>query len=423
MKKNFYFSKIFVITFLIFITFLLYVFYRNFFYYPESSISQYYIYYLFSVILFLISLITLFLNEEKQKIFLLFNLSVLFGCYLFELYENINNKTWKNIYSSKGKTKYDIIYEEKRKKKLLYTPLPPLEIKINNKIIHTLSGIGDVNNIHCNEMGYFSKYKSDKYGFNNPDNNYWEKRDIEYLLVGDSFAHGNCVNENDTIAGNIKKLSKKVLINIGYAGSGPLLEYARLREYFPEKGAKKIIWLYCPNDLYDLQLEMDKKILQNYIKIDTFSQNLKIKSAEINQELKFIHNNLFEKYENKNYFLNILKLEKLRFYFNYYFPKKYDYETFEKIMGLANNFAKEKEAQFYFVYITTDIKNKNNFVGEEKEKILDIVKKLDIPIIDLDKEVFKEGKNIQKLFPENMRSHYSPLGNSEVAKAILKKIN
>ena len=154
---------------------------------------------------------------------------------------------------------------------------------------------------------------------------------------------------------------------------------------------------------------MDKKILQNYIKIDTFSQNLKIKSAEINQELKFIHNNLFEKYENKNYFLNILKLEKLRFYFNYYFPKKYDYETFEKIMGLANNFAKEKEAQFYFVYITTDIKNKNNFVGEEKEKILDIVKKLDIPIIDLDKEVFKEGKNIQKLFPENMRSHYSTL--------------
>lgn len=47
--------------------------------------------------------------------------------------------------------------------------------------------------------------------------------EVEYLLVGDSFAHGNCVNENDTIARNIKKLSKKVLINIGYAGSGPLL--------------------------------------------------------------------------------------------------------------------------------------------------------------------------------------------------------
>lgn len=151
---------------------MLYVFYINFFYYPESSISTYYIYYCFSVILFLISLITFFLNEKKQKNFLLFNLSVLFGCYFFKLYENINHKTWKNIYSGNGKTKYEIIKEEKEKNNLLFAPLPPIQININNKIIHTLSGVGDVNNIHCNEMGYFSRYKSDKYGFNNPNNNY-----------------------------------------------------------------------------------------------------------------------------------------------------------------------------------------------------------------------------------------------------------
>lgn len=102
--------------------------------------------------------------------------------------------------------------------------------------------------------------------------------------------------------------------------------------------------------MYDLQLELDKKILQNYIKNETFSQNLKIKSAEINQELKFIHNDFFEKYKNKNYFLDILKLEKLSFYFNYYFPRKYDYETFEKIIRLANNFAKEKSSILFCLY-------------------------------------------------------------------------
>lgn len=84
----------------------------------------------------------------------------------------------------------------------------------------------------------------------------------------------------------------------------------------------------------------------------------------------------------------------------------------------------KKKAQFYFVYITTDIvANKNNFLGEDKKKILNIVKKLYIPIIDLDEEVFKEEKNMQRFFPGNMKGHYTPLGNSEVAKAILKKIN
>jgi hypothetical protein len=30
---------------------------------------------------------------------------------------------------------------------------------------------------------------------------------------------------------------------------------------------------------------------------------------------------------------------------------------------------------------------------------------------------------MQTLFPENKRGHYTPLGNLEIAKAILKKIN
>ena len=45
--------------------------------------------------------------------------------------------------------------------------------------------------IHCNENGYYSTYESDRYGFNNPDEE-WESSEIEYLLVGRFFTHGVC---------------------------------------------------------------------------------------------------------------------------------------------------------------------------------------------------------------------------------------
>ena len=65
---------------------------------------------------------------------------------------------------------------------------------------------------------------------------------IEFFLVGDSFVHGACVNEKDTISGNIrKKIKPGSVLNLGYGDNGPLLEYATLREYLPLTNTKKNI--------------------------------------------------------------------------------------------------------------------------------------------------------------------------------------
>ena len=79
-----------------------------------------------------------------------------------------------------------------------------------------LSGLSNRKTIHCNENGYYSIYQSDRYGFNNPDKE-WDKDKIEFLLVGDSFTYGQCVNVQDTISGNLRKLSnnKKGILNLG----------------------------------------------------------------------------------------------------------------------------------------------------------------------------------------------------------------
>ena len=47
--------------------------------------------------------------------------------------------------------------------------------------------------LSCNENGYVQTYFSDRYGFNNPDYE-WETKEVDYLIIGDSFAEGHCVN-------------------------------------------------------------------------------------------------------------------------------------------------------------------------------------------------------------------------------------
>ena len=100
-----------------------------------------------------------------------------------------------------------------------------------NYPIFPLSGISNSVTINCNENGYYSIYQSDRYGFNNPDSE-WDSIENEYLIIGDSFAHGACVNRPNDIASNLRNLSDKSVLNLGFTGNGPLIEYATLREYF-----------------------------------------------------------------------------------------------------------------------------------------------------------------------------------------------
>ena len=90
-----------------------------------------------------------------------------------------------------------------------------------------------------------------------------------------------CVNRPNDIPSVIRNLTKKNVINLGYRGNGPLIEYATLREYL-FKPVKNLIWVYYENDLKDLHNELKNETLKNYIKNDNFSQNLLLKQNNIN---------------------------------------------------------------------------------------------------------------------------------------------
>jgi len=222
--------------------------------------------------------------------------SFIISLFLFEIFLNFkNNKVdyneIKQIYKQSTGKDYDDrnkiqVYKElvKKDKNLVVNVYPSLHIesKKNKDLFLPLSGISNSKTLDCNENGYFTIFKSDRYGFNNPDIE-WDSNKIEYLLVGDSFTHGACVNRPNDIGSVLRNLSNKTVINIGYGGNGPLIEYATLKEYMPQN-VKNIIWIYVENnDLINLGVEINNNILIKYLDDDTFTQDLINKQVKIDK--------------------------------------------------------------------------------------------------------------------------------------------
>ena len=175
------------------------------------------------------------------------------------------------------------------------------------------------------------KIKSDRYGFNNPDE-IWDAKKIEYITIGDSFTYGDCVNRPFDIASNLRSKTKKNVLNLGYPSNGPLTSYATLKEYI-QNNPKYVIWLYYEgNDLQDLDKELNSDILMKYLN-PNFSQNLKSTQHKKNFYLKEIlkekilgYKNNFDKIDKDSqtnqkdkefYFFTMLKLQKTRSILNH----------------------------------------------------------------------------------------------------------
>ena len=264
-----------------------YTFYRSEVYWDGLKFYYYYKFYVLSVLIFLFSLFTFFISKKILEYIIILSITIFFTLYSAEFYffikkikssEKLIMKK-KNIAEVK-KGKYDIrtkleFYDDLNNEEYVaLTTGQKYYLKYANlSNIFPMSGVSNSKTIHCNENGYYSIYKSDRFGFNNPDEE-WDKK-VEYLFIGDSFVHGNCVNRPYDLSSIIRNLYYKNVLNLGYEHSkGPLLQYATLREYL-SPNVKKIIWTYNDTDLFDLDVELNNKILVKYFNDQNFTQNLK----------------------------------------------------------------------------------------------------------------------------------------------------
>jgi len=432
--------------FCIFISFLflLYTIYRSEIYWRGDNRYYYYIYWITLIALIIFFSITLQLNHNIQKYVTIVSLSVVVSLYLFEGYHCLRSSCFEN-YKKINSFNYDKrslieVYDDlKNNNKNPTISIPPSDyvLKRTSDNIFPLAGISNSITIHCNENGYFPIYLSDRYGFNNPDEE-WDSNNIEYLLVGDSFTHGLCVNRPDDIASVLRELSKKKVLNLGYRGNGPLLEYATLREYI-KPGIKKILWLYFSgNDLQDLDAELKSTKLIKYLQDFNYWQDLKSKQNEID---KLLLQDLINEYStadrigarhnHRSIFFNHFKLYETRsLLIETFLSKKFELnyelyllEKFRSVIEFANSLASNNNSKLYFVYLPSYydyqyIKFKSN---THKNKIKKIITDLNIEFIDIDDEVFKKEANPLKLFPFERQGHYTVEGYKKTALKIYDK--
>ena len=405
---------------------LIYVFYLDKIYWNERKYYIFKNYYLISYLLISFSIITFFVSNKIKEYLFISITTIILTLYLFEGYLTFNQISKKQFHEKQSKYKRDIktkfeIYKDRKKinDKVVMRVSPNSYLKKKYPIF-PLSGISNSETIYCNENEYYSIYQSDRYGFNNPDEE-WNKKEIEYLLVGDSFAHGACVNRPNDIASVLRNLSGKSVLNLGYGGNGPLIEYATLREYL-NKNVKKILWIYFTNDPQNLQNEEKKDILINYLNNLTFSQNLKLKQKEINnlalKKIKIEMNEVIKKNSFKYELLKFAKLNQIRkkLLLRAPLPIPKPSSNFKKILNLTKDLAYQNNAKLYFIYLPGDpkskIKNNDNY-----NFVKNLVNELQIPFIDIQKEVIEKELNPYELYP-NKGGHFNIKGYKKVAETI-----
>ena len=347
--------------------------------------------------------------------------------------------------------------------------------------IYPLGGISNITTVIRKESHYHPIIKTDEHGFNNPKGLY-TKNKVDIVLIGDSFAKGYAVHPSETISAVLQE-SGFSAINFGMGGNGPLIELASLKEYAEPLKPKIVLWLYYPNDLFDLEKEMQSSFLKKYLNEDDFSQSLisrqieidsvlkkklsllcgivticdvidDVKLAESNVEIKnLIQEEADELLALRRKILKELEREKIANYrvirifklrnirkkialmplvdtkenLNFLNLSSTTKPIFKDVLQKSKQIVSKWGGGMYFVYLTPFSRYLTGNEEPNREFVMRTVAKLEIPIIDIHKETF--ALDPLSLFPSGMKSqfnrsdvHYNAEGYQLVAKAIGNKL-
>ena len=173
-------------------------------------------------------------------------------------------------------TIYPKIVEDSLELLDLEMDMPPLSSFINSR------------SFLCDEGYGLVKYKTDKFGFRNKNEIYENSLDI--ILVGDSFAHGACVEDEHSI-GNILNRNFNVL-NLSIGSTNPTHYALNLDIFIKYFKPKNVVIIFYSNDyefnensIYESLLKKDVE----YFDKNSFINNRPTKYNEkVNNSLKTI---------------------------------------------------------------------------------------------------------------------------------------
>ena len=155
-------------------------------------------------------------SKEKKIIFVIIIIFLTFGFILYsiEIFLLFYEKAFVKQKFYETKQEYIKINDKENKIEIFPAYHPSLE--------HTESGVMPLGtkpsslNLLCNESGKWSKFYSDRYGFNNydrlaPGKDIWDKNKPHILLVGDSYVQGACVDQKQSISSQLIHLQNTLV--------------------------------------------------------------------------------------------------------------------------------------------------------------------------------------------------------------------
>ena len=171
--------------------------------------------------------------------------------------------------------------------------------------------------------------------------------------------------------------------------------------------------------------------MNNYLNDLSFIQNLKFRQKEIdvllnNELLESKKKTKLEKNINSfSYkivqFVKMSNLRSMSLTRQKTEPKLL--KELKNILQLSRDLVIKNNSKLYFVYLPEYNRFKVNYDNKNYNSVKNIAYELDIPFIDINKEVFEKDENPFKFFPFELNGHYNVLGYKRVAETIYKFTN
>ena len=294
-----------------------------------------------------------------------------------------------------------------------------------------LSGLSNAVVFSCNEGDQRQNpvYRTDRFGFNNEDWVYlWDREKI--MLVGDSFAAGSCVHQEQSVQGVMRRAGFAAF-STGVGGMGPLMELASLSEYGGRMKPRSVFWLYFDgNDIHDLRIrELKSSFLLQYLR-DDYSQGLIDRQGETDQywddfaadnwrKMKAIQEKVIKQTwtispESTRANLEVVRRDLALPDLDSLNADADVVHIFKAILATAERRVRAWGGELYFVMIP----NKDDYHGRippYRRAVLDAVQELGIPIVDVDRPLRESGDPLQFYPLRNAYGHFNPEGYRVVA--------
>ena len=299
---------------------------------------------------------------------------------------------------------------------------------------------------YSNENGNYKIYKNDKYGFRN-DNKIYENN-IKNLIIGDSFAEGVPLDQNNNVSSILINKYDLNTANFGIAGTSLISYYAVFKEYAKQlKPENVILFYYEGNDFLMINAEKNS-FLSKYLNED-YTQNLMKNDYEVNNSLKIlenytqnIHDKKLKSHElkkekglfNKEKIIDFLEIQNLRRVLKIDLSTP-DYsmenDLFKKIIKNINEQTQEWGGKFILVYVPSWGRynekfkfegNNAKYIFDLKNSILNYLKESSIEYIDLDSE-FLKSNNPSKYYNFEFYGHFNNDGYMLLSDLINSKLN